>query len=293
MVKKGKSKKKTVEKFTEKEWGALSTEQKQELEERKPDAQSPSGGGKPKYDDSGRELGSDGVPIVNRMKEYQRKAEGSAKSLDELKMQNVRMEEQMKLIQKQVKNSKGAGVDAVTKEMRSNLSALGHDKATVDSLIKGFEALADQRVNERVGAVEKTVGEVSEGAGLSAREAILSKMSRDGKLGKLGVIKKFKSEIDKELDNYPKNLWGNEEVVRTAVARVASDHLDDILATGKSDHISPPTESAGGTPSSDGSPKSAFEQKCFDYAERHNISIDKARGIVAQKEKVDNIRKGE
>ncbi len=211
-----------------------------------------------------------GVPLENRVKEYERKYQKAVEQNDQLSQKIAEIEAKMDSgdSQKEIKEDIFADLDEYDRKLAGKVMGV-----------------VEQRMKRHQEQLKQELSPLKERSLVQSRETNLDELERkDSK----GIVSKYRNEIEEELDKYPPATWENKETVEIAKARVIDRHLDEIVGR-REEKKEAPTETQHGGGSEEGA--TGNEAEARKMATKYNCDIKQAQKILEKKRKALKARR--
>ncbi|MBA3052754.1 MAG: hypothetical protein FP827_06685 [Candidatus Omnitrophica bacterium] len=253
-------------KLSKEEWDELSdVEQLERAEEKPEEIVTPAPEGETGV--SQEEVDEKGVPLKNRLAEKDRKLAENEKRTQILETELAEMKKSIQ--------SKTSSVekDVAVSDFKQKLTDMNYEPEMVDELLKTVKFMAQESNRELMGEINT----LKMTAAKNTRAEILRNLQAEDDLG---LIAKYKVEINAELDTYDPILASNPVVIDVAVARVQKKHLRELLGKKEKSGSAIETSPASGASValSDGN-----ELEAKKYSALHGIDLKRARTIIEKR----------
>lgn len=211
-----------------------------------------------------------GVPLENRVKEYERKYQKAVEQNDQLSQKIAEIEAKM---------DSGQSKEEIKDDIFADLDE--YDRKLAGKVMGAVE----QKIKRHQEQLQQELSPIKERNLKQSRETNLDELERkDSK----GIVSKYRDEIEAELDKYPAKTWGNKETVEIAKARVIDRHLDEIVGK-KEEKKEAPTETQHGGGSDTGS--AGNEAEAQKLSKKYNCSVKQAQKILEKKKRALKARR--
>lgn len=244
----------------------MSEEEKVEQNGEEQKSSQPSGGGEPSSEEK-RDR-----PWKNVAKEYERKLDSTKENNEKLAAKLNELEQRMESKQQEAEKPDSG-------ELTETLEELGYEKDLAEKMQKQIDKQVDYKTKQSMKSVKEEVEPIKRQVYKSARDKNLKQLEQSDDIG---VVSKYRDEIEDELDKYPAHTWGNEEAIEMAVGKITRKHMSEIIDESTKKEKSP-TETSHKSGSKSGVKVSEEAKK---KAEQQGLDPEKVQKRIDRREKI-------
>ena len=152
------------------------------------------------------EIDDRGVPLKNKVKEFERKLEKSQREAESLRQRLMELEQPKK---------ETPEVDELD-QLKAELKKGGYTEDSIDIVAKVAEKIADKKLK----MFQQSVEPMMHDSNYFKRKSVLSNMIENDRTGKL---KMYESEINEALDRMSPDVWRNETAINYVAKSIVFD----------------------------------------------------------------------